>query len=60
MTALKINDKLLDTLAMHDYKLACVNTNRNFIGIELDENYFHIARQRIEAIIYEDKVWGKE
>lgn len=28
--------------------IACVNTNRNFIGIELDENYFEIAKQRIE------------
>ena len=28
--------------------VACVNTNRNFIGIELDENYFRIARERIE------------
>jgi site-specific DNA-methyltransferase (adenine-specific) len=28
--------------------VACVNTNRNFIGIELDENYFKIAKKRIE------------
>lgn len=28
--------------------VACVNTNRNFIGIELDEKYFEIARERIE------------
>lgn len=27
--------------------VACINTNRNFIGIELDENYFRIARNRI-------------
>ena len=27
--------------------VACVNLNRNFIGIELDENYFSIAQQRI-------------
>ena len=27
--------------------VACVNTNRNFIGIELDENYFAIAEARI-------------
>ena len=30
--------------------VACVNTNRNFIGIELDENYFNIARSRIDAV----------
>lgn len=28
--------------------VACINTNRNFIGIELDENYFKIAKERIE------------
>lgn len=27
--------------------VACVNTNRSFIGIELDENYFNIAKQRL-------------
>lgn len=27
--------------------VACVNTNRRFIGIELDETYFNIAKQRI-------------
>lgn len=27
--------------------VACVNTNRNFIGIELDNNYYNIAKQRI-------------
>lgn len=27
--------------------VACVNTNRNFIGIELDEHYFEVASQRI-------------
>ena len=28
--------------------VACLNTNRRFIGIELDENYFNIAKERIE------------
>ena len=27
--------------------IACKNTNRDFIGIELDENYFNIAKERI-------------
>lgn len=27
--------------------VACVNTKRNFIGIELDQGYFDIAKQRI-------------
>jgi site-specific DNA-methyltransferase (adenine-specific) len=28
--------------------VACNNTNRNFIGIELDERYFEIAKERME------------
>lgn len=28
--------------------VACKNLNRNFIGIELDETYFNIAKERIE------------
>ena len=31
--------------------VACVNTNRRFIGIELDDKYFDIAKQRIDAAI---------
>ena len=31
--------------------VACVNTNRNFIGIELDEKYFNIAKERINNIV---------
>ena len=30
--------------------VACINTNRNFIGIELDEEYFEIAKKRIEEV----------
>lgn len=29
--------------------VACVNTGRSFVGIELDDGYFDIAKQRIEA-----------
>ena len=28
--------------------VACRNTNRNFIGMELDKEYFEIAKKRIE------------
>lgn len=31
--------------------VAAVNTNRKFIGIELDENYYNIAKQRINEAI---------
>lgn len=30
--------------------VACVNTNRRFIGIELDDTYFTIAKERIEKV----------
>ena len=33
--------------------VACVNTNRRFIGIELDDKYFEIAKQRIDAAIHD-------
>ena len=29
--------------------VACIQTNRNFIGIEIDEEYFNIAKNRIEG-----------
>lgn len=29
--------------------VACINTNRNFIGIELDKQYFDVAKSRIEG-----------
>lgn len=28
--------------------VACINTNRNFVGIELDDNYFKIADNRLK------------
>lgn len=28
--------------------IACLHTNRNFIGMELDKHYFNIAKERIE------------
>jgi len=30
--------------------VACMNTNRNFIGIELDDKYFDIAKRRISEV----------
>lgn len=28
--------------------VACLNINRKFVGVELDENYFNLAKERIE------------
>ena len=36
--------------------VACVNTNRNFIGIELDDGYFNIAKKRIEEAQAQSKI----
>ena len=44
------NDLVLDfTMGSGSTGVACLNTNRKFIGIEIDENYFNIAKDRIEA-----------
>lgn len=44
-----MGDTVLDCfMGLGSTGVACVNTNRNFIGIELDENYFNIAKNRIE------------
>ena len=41
-------DTVLDfTMGSGSTGVACVNTNRSFIGIELDEEYFEICKDRI-------------
>jgi len=35
--------------------VACVNTNRNFIGMELDDKYFEIAKARISEALEEKR-----
>ena len=43
------NDLVLDfTMGSGSTGVACLNTNRRFVGIELDENYFTIAKNRIK------------
>jgi site-specific DNA-methyltransferase (adenine-specific) len=43
------NDLVVDlTAGSFSTGVACVNTKRNFIGIEKDESYFNIGRKRIE------------
>ena len=44
------NDTVLDfTMGSGTTGIACKNLNRNFIGIELDKDYFEIATARINA-----------
>jgi len=46
------NETVLDfTMGSGSTMIACQNTNRNGIGIEMDENYFNIANERINKII---------
>ena len=43
------NEIVLDfTMGSGSTGVACINTNRKFIGIELDDNYFNVAKKRIE------------
>ena len=43
------NDIVLDfTMGVATTGVACMNTNRKFIGIEIDKKYFNIAKKRIE------------
>ena len=43
------NETVLDfTMGSGSTGVACLNTNRNFIGIEMEDNYFNIAKKRIE------------
>jgi DNA modification methylase len=47
----KENDTILDMfMGSGSTGVACVNTNRKFIGIELDETYYEIACERINNI----------
>jgi site-specific DNA-methyltransferase (adenine-specific) len=43
------NEMVLDfTMGSGSTGVACVNTNRNFTGIEMDDAYFEIAKNRID------------
>jgi site-specific DNA-methyltransferase (adenine-specific) len=45
-------DLVLDfTMGSGSTGVACLNTNRKFVGIELDEKYFRIAKKRIEEAL---------
>ena len=47
-TYTKENDVILDfTCGVASTIIGCINTNRQYIGFELDENYYNIAVERI-------------
>lgn len=39
--------------------VACMNLNRKFIGIELDKNYFNMAKERINKYKLENSIINK-
>lgn len=50
------NDTVLDNcMGSGSTGVACINTNRNFIGIEKEEKYFNIAEERIRGISENNK-----
>tara|TARA_R100000742_G_C4240190_1_gene60027 strand:+ start:43 stop:789 length:747 start_codon:yes stop_codon:yes gene_type:complete len=50
-TYTKKNEVVLDfTMGSGSTGVACKNTNRDFIGIELDKEYYNIAKERIENV----------
>lgn len=49
------NDMVLDNcMGVGSTGVACKNLNRNFIGIELEEKYYKIAKERIENVSASD------
>lgn len=53
----KENDIVLDSfMGIGSTGVACKKLNRNFIGIELDEKYFEIAKERIENTKIQDSL----
>lgn len=52
------NETVLDfTMGSGSTGVACINTNRNFIGIELDDEYFSIAEKRIKNIASQTRLF---
>ena len=50
------SDLVLDfTMGSGSTGVACINTNRKFIGVEINEKYFNIAKDRIEAATLSNK-----
>lgn len=51
------NDVVLDTfMGSGTTAVACIETNRNYIGFEIDENYYRTALRRIENLHVEPKL----
>lgn len=52
-----INDVVMDCcMGSGSTGIVAVKNNRNFIGIELDENYFNIAKERIDKCLADKNI----
>jgi DNA modification methylase len=50
LTYTNVGETVLDNcMGSGTTAVACINTNRNYIGFELDEDYFKAATERLEA-----------
>ena len=51
-------EKVLDfTMGSGSTGVACMNTGRKFIGIEMDDKYFEIASKRIAEAKPKEELW---
>ena len=58
-TYTKENDTVLDSfMGSGSTGVGCLNTNRNFIGIEKEQKYFDIAEKRIKEIKSAQSLWS--
>ena len=52
------NDTILDCfMGVGTLPIACINTKRNYVGIEIDEYYFNIAKERINKNTSQNKLF---
>ena len=55
-----INDTILDPfMGSGTTAIACINTNRNYIGFELNKEYYEIAKNRINKHILDNNLQDK-
>lgn len=55
------NDTVLDCcMGSGSTGIACLSTNRNFIGVELDDNYFETCKNRINTYINDNNMKDME
>ena len=53
-----VGDTILDNcMGSGSTGVACMNLDRKFIGIEKEENYYKIAKDRIEKVRNSFRLW---